>query len=62
MVMAALLLAVTANTLWLVAAAVVPVAALMLQESTPEQFTASTAATLAAAVGLILLGLGVAHS
>ncbi len=61
-VMAALLLAVTVNVLWLVAAAVLPVAALVLQEGSPERSATSTAATLAAAVGLILIGLGVAHN
>jgi hypothetical protein len=60
--MLAFLLAVTMNSLWLVAAAVVPVAAYVLREQSPELAARSTAAILAAALSLILLGLGVAHS
>jgi len=38
------------------------VAAYVLREQSPELATKSTAAILAAAVSLILLGLGVAHA
>ncbi|MFI5935615.1 hypothetical protein [Actinoplanes sp. NPDC051494] len=58
----ALLLAVSTNSLWLVGAAIVPVAAYVLREQSPELAAKSTAATLAAAISLILLGLGIAHA
>ncbi|BCJ52249.1 hypothetical protein Asp14428_37240 [Actinoplanes sp. NBRC 14428] len=60
--LAALLLAVTMNSLWLVGASVIPVAAYVLREQSPELAATSTAAILAAAASLILIGLGVAHS
>jgi hypothetical protein len=58
----ALVLAVLTNNLWFVGAAIVPVAAFVLREQSPERAATSTATTLAAAVSLILLGLGVAHA
>ncbi|AGL14565.1 hypothetical protein [Actinoplanes sp. N902-109] len=59
---ALLVLAVVTASLWLVGAAIVPVAAFVLREQSPERAATSTATTLAAAVSLILLGLGIAHS
>ena len=59
---AALLVAVSTNSLWLVGASVVPGAAYVLREQSPERAARATAAILAAAVSLILIGLGVAHS
>ncbi|WP_305789771.1 hypothetical protein [Symbioplanes lichenis] len=59
---AALVLAVAASSLWLVGAAIVPAAALVLREQSPDGAARSTAATLAAGLSLILLGLGIAHA
>ncbi|GAA2490012.1 hypothetical protein [Winogradskya humida] len=58
----AVLLAIFTSNLWLVGAAIVPVAAFVLREQSPELAAKSTATTLAAAVSLILLGLGIAHA
>ncbi|WP_067496124.1 hypothetical protein [Actinoplanes sp. TFC3] len=65
LVMAALgviMLAVLTNSLWLVGAAIAPIAVYVLREQSPDRVAASTATTLAAAISLILLGLSVAHA
>ncbi len=58
----ALLLAVATNSIWLTGAAIVPVAAYVLREQSPDGASRTTAATLAAGLSLILLGLGIAHA
>lgn len=58
----AVLLAVATGNLWLVGAALVPMAAFVLREQSPELAARSTAAALAAALSLILLGLGIVHA
>jgi hypothetical protein len=60
--LAAVLIAVTTGSLLFVGAALVPVAAFLLREQSPELASRATAATLAAGLSLILLGLGIAHA